>query len=49
MDLIREFILFVRQRKKIWIIPILLTAFLLGGLVIFTEGSAIAPFIYTIF
>jgi hypothetical protein len=39
----------MRVRKKFWLLPILLTMLLLGGLLILAKGSAIAPFIYTIF
>jgi hypothetical protein len=40
---------FMRVRKKFWLLPILLVMFLLGGLLVFAKGSAIAPFIYTLF
>jgi len=40
---------FIRVRKKWWLGPIFLALVLLGALVVFTEGSALAPFIYTIF
>ena len=40
---------FMRARKKYWLLPILLMMALFGGLVILTQGSAVAPFIYTIF
>jgi hypothetical protein len=39
----------MRVRKKFWLLPILVTMVLLGGLIILTKGSAVAPFIYTIF
>jgi hypothetical protein len=39
----------MRVRKKFWLLPILLVMFLLGGLIVFAKGSAIAPFIYTLF
>jgi hypothetical protein len=48
-DFIREFYLFVRERKKLWIIPILLILLLLSGLITLTAGSALAPFIYSLF
>lgn len=41
--------MFVRVRQKYWLLPILVAMVVLGGLVIFTQGSAIAPFIYTLF
>jgi hypothetical protein len=40
---------FMRVRKKFWLLPILVLMLLFGGLVILTKGSAIAPFIYTLF
>jgi hypothetical protein len=39
----------MRVRKKFWLLPILMEMFLLGGLLVFAKGSAIAPFIYTLF
>jgi len=45
----REFVEFLRQRKKWWLVPIILVLLLLGALMIFAEGSALAPFIYTLF
>jgi hypothetical protein len=49
MGFIKEFSRFLMTRKKYWLFPILLTALLVGFLVVFTKGSAVAPFIYTIF
>ena len=46
---IREFISFIRQRKKYWLVPILLMFVVLGGLLVLAKGSAVAPFIYTLF
>ena len=40
---------FLRHRKKFWLLPIILVAFVFGGLIVLTQGSAIAPFIYTLF
>ena len=40
---------FLRARKKFWLLPILLVMVLLGGLIVLAQGSAIAPFIYTLF
>jgi hypothetical protein len=40
---------FVRARKKYWLIPIMVMMLIFGGLVVLTKGSAIAPFIYTLF
>ncbi len=39
----------VRERKKFWLLPILIVLVLFGGLVVLTEGTAVAPFIYTLF
>jgi hypothetical protein len=48
-----EFILelwgFMKERKKFWLLPIILVLFMLGGLIVLTQGSAVAPFIYTLF
>jgi hypothetical protein len=49
MSFISELWAFLRARKKMWMLPIIMIALLLGGLVILTKGSAVAPFIYTIF
>jgi len=49
MSFIGELFQFVRARKKIWLLPIILTMVILGGLLVLTQGSAIAPFIYTLF
>jgi hypothetical protein len=49
MDFIKEFLEFVKIRKKYWLLPILLVLVLFGGLIILSQGSAVAPFIYTIF
>ena len=46
---IKEFWLFLKVRKKFWLLPILLVAALFGGMLVVTEGSAAAPFIYTLF
>lgn len=49
MDLISDLWSFMRERKKYWLAPIILLMVLLGGLLVFAQGSAIAPFIYTLF
>ena len=49
MDFLKEFWEFLKVRKKYWLLPILLVLVLFGGLIILTQGSAVAPFIYTIF
>jgi len=40
---------FMRERKKFWLLPIILFLVMLGSLIVLTEGSAVAPFIYTLF
>jgi len=49
MKFIIEFLEFLKSRKKYWLLPIIIVLFLFGGLIILTQGSAVAPFIYTIF
>jgi hypothetical protein len=49
MSFIKEFWDFLKVRKKYWLFPIILILALFGGLIILSQGSAIAPFIYTIF
>ncbi len=49
MDFIKEFWNFLKVRKKYWLLPILLVLVIFGGLIILAQGSAVAPFIYTIF
>ena len=49
MSFIAELWDFMRSRKKFWLLPILVMMVLLGGLIVLTQGSAVAPFIYTIF
>jgi len=41
--------LFMRERKKFWLAPIIIVMVLLGGLIVLAQGSAVAPFIYTLF
>ena len=40
---------FMKERKKFWLLPIIIVLMLLGGLMVLTQGSAVAPFIYTLF
>lgn len=47
--ILRELWAFMRVRKKFWMLPILLVLLLVGALLVFAQGSALAPFIYTIF
>jgi hypothetical protein len=49
MSFLKEFWEFLIVRKKYWLFPILLVLILFGGLIILSQGSALAPFIYTIF
>jgi len=48
-SIITEFWEFLRFRKRYWLLPIVIVLLLLGGLIVFTESSALAPFIYAIF
>ena len=49
MSFIVELWKFMRARKKFWLAPILIVLALFGGLIVLTQGSAVAPFIYTLF
>ncbi len=49
MSFLLEFIDFLRTNKKYWLLPILLVMALVGGLLVLAQGSAVAPFIYTLF
>ena len=49
MDFLNELWRFMRVRKKFWLLPIFIMMVVFGGLVVLTKGSAIAPFIYTLF
>ena len=49
MDFIKEFWEFLNERKKYWLLPILIVLALFGVLIVLSQGSAVAPFIYTIF
>ncbi|MCH7543124.1 MAG: hypothetical protein IIB65_05755 [Proteobacteria bacterium] len=49
VSFVREFWAFLRARKKFWLVPILVVIAIFGGLIVFSEGTAVAPFIYTIF
>ncbi|MGZ5492185.1 MAG: DUF5989 family protein [Thermoanaerobaculia bacterium] len=48
-ELIKEFYLYIRERKKLWMLPIILILLLLSGIITLTAGSALAPFIYSLF
>jgi hypothetical protein len=49
LDLIKDLIDFMRERKKFWLAPIIIVMLLLGGLLVLAQGSAVAPFLYTLF
>ena len=49
MGLVSELWRFMKARKKFWLMPIIIVMFLLGGLLVLAQGSAVAPFIYTLF
>lgn len=49
MEILRDIWGFMRVRKKYWLLPIMLVCLLLGTLIVLAEGSAVAPFIYTLF
>ena len=49
LSFLREFWIFLRVRKKYWLLPILIMMMIFGALIVLTQGSAIAPFIYTMF
>jgi hypothetical protein len=48
-DFVMELWAFMRERKKFWLLPIFVILLLLGSLIVLTQGSAVAPFIYTLF
>jgi NAD/NADP transhydrogenase beta subunit len=49
LDLLRDLWAFMKVRKKFWLVPIIVVALLLGALIVLSQGSAVAPFIYTLF
>ena len=49
MEFLKEFWEFLKVRKKYWLLPVIIVLVLFGGLIILSQGSVIAPFIYTIF
>jgi hypothetical protein len=49
IDFLSDLWQFMRQRKKLWLAPIIIVMVILGGLIVFAQGSAVAPFIYTLF
>ena len=49
LDLLKDLYVFMAQRKKFWLLPIITVMLLLGALLVLGQGSAVAPFIYTLF
>jgi hypothetical protein len=49
MSFLLEFLRFLQVRKKYWLLPVLMMTVVFGGLIVLTQGSALAPFIYTLF
>ena len=49
MEFVKDLWDFMRERKKFWLAPIIIVLLLLGGRILLAEGTAVAPFIYTIF
>jgi len=49
MSFVRDLWLFMKERRKFWLVPVIMILLLLGILIVFGGGSAIAPFIYTLF
>ena len=49
LELLKDLWAFMRERKKMWMAPIIVLMVLLGALIVFAQGSAVAPFIYTLF
>ena len=49
ISFLQEFWAFLRIRKKYWLLPVLITMAIFGGLIVLSQGSAVAPFIYTLF
>lgn len=49
LDLLQDLWAFMRENKKFWLAPIIVVMVLLGGLIVLAQGSAVAPFIYTLF
>ena len=49
IEVLRELYEFLRERKKLWLAPVILVMIVLGGALVFAKGSVVAPFIYTLF
>ena len=48
-EFVMELWAFIKERKKFWLLPIIIVLVLLGSLIVLTQGSAVAPFVYTLF
>jgi hypothetical protein len=49
ISFLQEFWAFLRTRKKYWLLPVIITMAIFGGLIVLSQGSSVAPFIYTLF
>ncbi len=49
MDFLLEIFNYLKTRKKFWLLPVIIILMIFGGLIVLTQGSAVAPFIYTLF
>ena len=49
MSFLRELVVFLARRKKLWLLPIVIVLVMIGGLLILAQGSVVAPFVYTLF
>ena len=49
LSFLQEFFVFLKERKKYWLLPIVIVLTIFGALIVLSQGSAVAPFIYTIF
>ena len=49
LEFLKEMWLFTKERKKLWLLPIIVALSLVGSLLVLAQGSAVAPFIYTVF
>ena len=49
MSFLKEFLEFLKERKKYWLLPVIIVLIIFGGIIILSQGSVVAPFIYTIF
>ena len=49
LEFLHDLWAFLKDRKKFWLLPIILVLLILGALIVFSQGSAVAPFIYTLF